>query len=166
MKPTGNKHFKRLVKGCLPIIVISSICYLILVYYFSQIPLNMTAWPQETVDYTYVVPASATILEGKADVADIFGDHTLCISFKLSSDELQKLRQQRMSWFSTSYTSSANWRKGRLTDEELDSVSYWLKDKPDPDAEYSFIREELKQLWWAAAINEDTEIIYYCRASW
>ena len=136
----------------------------------SRSPSPKFEWPQETADYRYALPIAADIIEGKADVADLFGDYSMCASFTLPEAELQSLRQEGLNWFPAvrkDYISKSDWYVGTLMPNQIKDVSFMLDEKPDANATYSYISEDVEGGWWrAVAINEDSKIVYYCRVSW
>lgn len=139
----------------------------------SNSPPNGFELPQVTAAYTYVLPASVNIIEGKANVADIFGDFSMCASFTLSESDMQALRRQGLNWFPAvkkGYASESNWSTGTYTEAIsgiYGHIGYMLDDKPDPKDTYSFIKEDVDGGWQrTVGIDENTKVIYYCRITW
>ena len=154
-------------------IIFALLVFVILHFRVSQSPPTDFEWPQVTVDYTYALPPAVDIIEGKADVADIFGDYSMCASFTLSEPDLQALRRQGLNWFPSlraGYNSESDWSMGTLTQERsdrFDYIGFMLDNKPDPNNTYSYIREDVDGGWQrAVAINEESKVVYYCRISW
>jgi hypothetical protein len=82
----------------LPILILIGFCISVRISLFQSGPPSFEL-PEATVDYTYYLPPEAQIVEAKADTADIFGDFSMCASFRLSDQEMNRLREEGLDWF-------------------------------------------------------------------
>lgn len=121
--------------------------------------------PPSTKVYTSHLPNTAEIIEGWADVPDIFGDFSMQVVFTLSDEELDKLLEVGWAWFpfNLDYSSSTpDWQSGTLSSGSFSR----LENKPGDEIIYTYLEWSETTRYQFVAIDREKRIVYYSRESW
>jgi hypothetical protein len=167
-----QKRLRALLGGLvgLSILILAGTCIGVYIR-LSQLPPPSFELPDETVDYTYYLPPEAEIVEARAGTADIFGDFSMCASFRLSDQEMIRLRDEGLNWFppmrGDDLADNAAWKEGVLSESVILRVSEMLDTGPGESIIYTYIDEWSDRDWHRLLIiDEESEIVYYCRETW
>lgn len=163
---SGKKRIFVLLGGLIALIPL--VCGSIYLY-VSTSPLEFV--PDTPVEYT--LPASADVIEQKADSADFFGDYAYCALFKLPSSEIGELIEKGFEWIDSDPWNlppeeKPEWKTGILPDEVLNGF-YCLKNRPHRATVYNYLYkwdDLIDNQWRAFVIDEGKRVVYYCRTSW
>lgn len=121
--------------------------------------------PPSTKVYTSHLPGAAEIIEGWADVPDIFGDFSMQVVFTLSDEELNELLEIGWAWFPLNRDYSLgtpDWQTGFLPPGSFDR----LENKPGTEVIYTYLEWSDTTRYQFVAIDREKRIVYYHRESW
>ena len=128
--------------------------------------------PDATADYTHDLPPAAEIIKAKADVPDFFGDYSMCASFRLSPSEMDRLYEQGLNWFppieeDDDPSDNRVWETSVLSEDTVSYVNETLDGDLENSVAYACIDEWVEGGYsrWLV-IDQEHEVVYYCRSSW